>query len=243
MALQLSTMISAEAILWLPVLSMTSWNRGSKSTKLNRSHYSWNHLWDGLGTFAVGSVTGLHPLSPWENYVFTARILVLGQLMICLILCYAGMPAAEKQEKAFLWQWTLWRILSLQEEERKMYHWCVGLHFKEVNIKCKNRGSLNEMIQQDSCYWYQQLWLWHDQCSLIGTWLSWIKSFWSKDKEWRIFLLHIFLVCRVFFWWWWMTRNLKSLCPCPYGLSRKNADWGLGRLLKVQMLGSESRAF
>lgn len=35
---------------WWPI---SPWNRASKSTKLSRSHHSWNHLWDGLGTFAV----------------------------------------------------------------------------------------------------------------------------------------------------------------------------------------------
>lgn len=146
----------------------------------------------------------------------------------------------------------LWCILSLQELKRKIYHWWMGLSFKEVHIKCKNRGSLNAMIQQGCCYWCQQLFSfsWYNQRSLIGAQLSQIKSFRSKGKG-HIFLLYIFLgfhgfvfwgdgcalFCCLFgfFWWRWIFgyKYYKSLCPCLYGLSRKNAYWGLGRLLKA----------
>lgn len=118
-----------------------------------------------------------------------------------------------------------------------MYHWWMGLNFKEVNIKCKNRRSLNEMIQQDCCYWCQQLFSfsWYDQCSLIGAQLSWIKSFWSRGKEGHIFLLHIFLVFGFFSNGdgYLDTNIIKRLRPCLCGFSRKNADWGLGRFLKA----------
>lgn len=94
---------------WRPI---SPWNRGSKSTKLNQNHHSWNHLQDGLGTFAVKGDQGFSDKAaspcpqgqaryPWENYVFTAWILISGLLydLFHFVLCRNA--SCRKTEESF----------------------------------------------------------------------------------------------------------------------------------------------
>lgn len=102
--------------------------------------------------------------------------------MVNLISFYTEMPAADKLEKTLLW---LTIFLSLQEEERKMYHWRMGVRFKAVNIKCKSSGSLNKVIQQGFSYWCPQLssFFWYDQSSLIGAYSAALKHLIKRQRR------------------------------------------------------------